>query len=128
PRGQPAGGVELRPRAGRAGGQDHRTGRPLGHRQRTAFWSAALRWPGPSSPALSIRARIASSARLIAVWVRTISTLGQAVRLPVSISSSISSCARSDRILVGDQNLGGRMMLISPVYSWLITDRARLAM
>src|SRR5690606_1926608 len=58
---------------------------------------------------------------------RTISILGQAVRMPVSISSSISSCARSERILVGDQNLGGRMILMSPVYSWLITERARLA-
>src|SRR3546814_16256086 len=52
---------------------------PISSLYRTAFLSAALRWPGPSSPPLSIFAKIASSARLIAVWVRTISTLGHEI-------------------------------------------------
>src|SRR3546814_17544765 len=74
-----------------------------------------------------MRVRIASSARLIAVWVRTISILGQAVRRPVSIRSSMSSCDRSEGILVGDQQRGGRMMLVSSVYSWLMIAHDLLA-
>src|SRR3546814_818084 len=51
----------------------------IGHASlyRTAFLSAALRWPGPSSPALSIFAYIASSARLIAVWAVGSATCGE---------------------------------------------------